>query len=135
MDWKGYNRLIGETVEKVFINPDKDFMRLQYNKGYIEIRAEGDCCSYSWIEHIENVEYLIGATIISVEDIDMPDLGAMSNHECVKYYGLKIVTTKGSVQLDYRNSSNGYYGGDLDIMVCQCQHVTQIDLNEVTEDF
>lgn len=135
MDWKGYGRLTGKTVEKVFINSEKNFMRLQYDKGYIDITAEGDCCSYSWIEHVENIWALINATIISVEDIDMPDLGDMDEHEYVQYYGLKIITTKGAIQFDYRNSSNGYYGGNLGITENEYQHVPQTDFTEVTEDF
>lgn len=29
------------------------------------------------------------------------------------YYGCKITTGKGYALIDYRNSSNGYYGGSL----------------------
>ncbi len=131
------DKLVNKTIEKVFINPSNDFMRLQYDKGYIDIIAEGDCCSHSWIEHVENVEALIGATVISVENIDMPDLGDTDEDkdEYIKYYGLKITTTKGSVQFDYRNSSNGYYGGSLEISDNECIHTPQTDFKELTEDF
>ena len=75
------DKLVNKVIDKVFINPDKDLMRLQYDKGYIDMVAEGDCCSHSWIEHVENIKNLIGASIISVENIDMPDLGEMPGHD------------------------------------------------------
>jgi len=46
----------------------------------------------------------------------MPNLGNIDgvyrkNPDCVAYYGLKITTEKGRAMIDYRNDSNGYYGG------------------------
>ena len=43
----------------------------------------------------------------------MPDLGDMPDCDCVQYYGAKITTNKGDMVIDYRNDSNGYYGGDI----------------------
>lgn len=48
----------------------------------------------------------------------MPNLGDIPTAyepqvECVAYYGLKITTEKGRAVIDYRNDSNGYYGGSL----------------------
>ena len=36
--------------------------------------------------------------------------------EYIQYYGLKITTNKSRCTIDYRNSSNGYYGGYLDLV-------------------
>jgi hypothetical protein len=36
-----------------------------------------------------------------------------SEYEIIAFYGLKITTDKGDIIIDYRNSSNGYYGGNL----------------------
>jgi hypothetical protein len=43
----------------------------------------------------------------------MPDLGEMPDRDVVAYYGLKVTTDKGEMVVDYRNDSNGYYGGSL----------------------
>jgi hypothetical protein len=40
----------------------------------------------------------------------MPDV------DVVAYYGLKITTETGIAVLDYRNDSNGYYGGSLEVV-------------------
>jgi len=67
----------------------------------------------TWVEHIEMPALCLPAKVISVHDLDMPNLGEMPNREVVAYYGLKIITDKGDIIIDYRNDSNGYYGGDL----------------------
>lgn len=54
-------------------------------------------------------------TVRAVEHIDMPDLGSTNEDACIAYYGMKITTEKGRCVIDYRNSSNGYYGGSLEL--------------------
>ena len=77
--------------------------------------AVGDCCSHTFIESVIEPSALTpGATIVDVRDILMPDQPYdESIHECLEFYGLAIHTTKGIAIIDYRNSSNGYYGGNL----------------------
>ena len=41
------------------------------------------------------------------------DLGDMPGCDVVAYYGCKISTNRGEILIDYRNDSNGYYGGSL----------------------
>ena len=58
------------------------------------------------------------AKVISVNDIEMPNLGQpdedeTDEDETIAYYGCKICTDKGDIIIDYRNESNGYYGGGL----------------------
>lgn len=104
------NPLIGKTVAAVFVAKDKGAIRFDLGDETIIVRADGDCCSHSWIENVQGVEQLIGSPVVSVEDIDMPDLGN-GDSECITYYGCKITTRKGFCVIDFRNESNGYYGG------------------------
>jgi len=48
------------------------------------------------------------ARILEVVDLNLPQ----SSDE-LALYGLKLTTDKGDLVLDYRNESNGYYGGSL----------------------
>lgn len=107
------NPLNGRIITSVNIAEDKQAIQFMTTDGPVMARCDGDCCSYTWIEHIENVAALIDARVTFAEDIDMPDIGDMPDREVVSYYGLKIVTDKGTAILDYRNESNGYYGGCL----------------------
>lgn len=51
----------------------------------------------------------------------MPDLGNIKTEhcehpDCIRYYGLRIVTDKGRAVIDFRNNSNGYYGGSIKLL-------------------
>lgn len=107
------NMLIGKTLTGIKLAKDSQAILFQTTDGDIVARTDGDCCSYSWVENIENTVREYPAVILSSEDIDMPDLGGMEDNEVVQYYGLKIVTDRGHIIIDYRNNSNGYYGGNL----------------------
>ena len=107
------NPLIGKKVVAVHLAEDKKAIKFDVEGGEpIVARADGDCCSQSWIEYVETPENLLG-TVVAVEDVDMPDKGSPDEYEVIAYYGCKIATEKGSCLLDYRNESNGYYGGNL----------------------
>lgn len=113
------NPLIGKIVHAVFISEDGGAIRFDLNGGdeTIIARADGDCCSHSWIEEIQGVEQLLGSPVVSVEDVTLrepedktagPEYG-----DYTQFYGCKITTQKGYAMIDYRNNSNGYYGGSL----------------------
>lgn len=122
--------LVGKKITGVEMTSDSQAVRfIVEGREAITYIAEGDCCSSTWIAHFEGVERLIGATVVSLEDIGMPqsayderteerEEGSSSRLKedagfDIKYYGLEIRTDKGSAVIDYRNSSNGYYGGSL----------------------
>lgn len=109
------NPLVGKKVVAVHLASDGGAIKFDV-EGHEPIiaHADGDCCSHSWIEYVETPENLLG-TVTAVEDVDLgkPD-ESNEEHECLRFYGCKIHTERGSSLLDYRNSSNGYYGGSLE---------------------
>lgn len=107
------NPLIGKKVVAVFLATDGGAIRFDVEGGEsIVAHADGDCCSHSWIEYVETPENLLG-TVSAVEDVDLGKEPDTTNYEYCQFYGCKIYTEKGSSLLDYRNESNGYYGGSL----------------------
>ncbi len=74
--------------------------------------AVGDCCSHSWFEHVD-FDAMKDAEVTSeledsgyaCEDID--------EYDVLKTYQYTLKTTKGHCDVEMRNSSNGYYGGDI----------------------
>lgn len=107
------NPLVGKNVMAVSLAEDGGAIKFEIEDGQsLVVKVDGDCCSHSWIEHVEAPENMLG-TVTAVEDVDMPDLGNQPDHDSMKYYGCKIHTDKGSSLIDYRNDSNGYYGGML----------------------
>ena len=105
--------LIGKTITGLKIASDKKALLIQTSNGDCTVRVDGDCCSNSWIEHIELPALGFPALVSDVRDLEMPDLGSPSEDEVIAYYGCKIVTDRGDIIIDYRNESNGYYGGNL----------------------
>ncbi len=112
-------KILGRKLEKVVLSGNKDNIELYFQDGgpNFYFWVEADCCSSSWIEHLELPGNIEGAVLLSVADSD----NITQNHEssepeswesiCV--YNTSFKTDKGEIVLEYRNSSNGYYGGSL----------------------
>jgi hypothetical protein len=108
--------LVGKTITGIKIADDRQALMFQTPQGDCVVHTDADCCSYTWIEHIELPALGFPAVVSKVEDINMPDGAAShfySDSDVLAYYGCKITTDKGEIVIDYRNSSNGYYGGSL----------------------
>lgn len=126
-----FDDIIGKQVESVALDASADRIAFKFQDGFERsYGVEGDCCSRSWIEHLEMPDDVKGAVIQSVDDSDgVP----WDNHECVSdehddnyrvtkegcgheslaVYNTRFRTNKGDIVLEYRNDSNGYYGGYL----------------------
>jgi len=107
------NPLIGKTLTGIKIADDKMAILFQTTEGDVVARTDGDCCSHTWVESIENTVRDFPALVSAVENLNMPDRGSPDEYDVVAYYGCKITTDRGVIVIDYRNSSNGYYGGNL----------------------
>jgi hypothetical protein len=118
-----YNKakFLGKKIERV--EHDKDNLRFFFEDGKKWfLQAEGDCCSYTWIEHLEKPSDadLKGATLLDVfESSPVEDNDGKvdaDDDECIQFYLTTFRTSVGDIQVDYRNSSNGYYGGSLETL-------------------
>lgn len=110
------NPLVGKTITKIEIAADRQALRFVLTDGEVVVDVDADCCSYSWVEHVELPALGFPAAVLSVNDIDMPEGAGSSFHpgnDVLQFYGCKIVTDRGEIVIDYRNDSNGYYGGSL----------------------
>ncbi len=115
------------------IEPNQGMMFYFGNNEGISFECSAECCSEGWIEHIEGSENLLDATVLSVEEVpeqEIPDGDPrkLSTHDVLLIYFLKIKTTKGYVDIDYRNDSNGYYGTHLNWKSCK-KHISSPDGN------
>jgi len=74
--------------------------------------AYGDCCSESWVESTDPLEELAGATVTRIEQSETQNVdGTRQEYDTVDF--VTLVTDKGYWKLEFRNSSNGYYGGSM----------------------
>lgn len=96
----------------MMIADDKKALLFRTSEGDIIAKADGDCCSSTWIEHVEKPALGFPAVVVSVDALDRgPD--EEQDYGRIAHYGCKITTDRGEIIIDYRNESNGYYGGNL----------------------
>jgi hypothetical protein len=110
-------KLIGKKINSISINDDQSILSFDTGQGQVNYIARGDCCSESWFADITGVSALIGGTIAAVESVSMGDYNVRDGRgrqDIDVAYGYKLTTDKGRADIVFRNSSNGYYGGELD---------------------
>ncbi len=106
--------LVGKTVNKVYISDDKELLKFEINDGEsVVYHAEKDCCNDVWFNHVNGLQNLIGATVISVYDKPDIDNATPTRQDMDIVYGWTVITVNGYFDVEMRNSSNGYYGGSL----------------------
>lgn len=110
------NKLIGKTIVGMKISAEKDALLFEVEGGgQLMAIVDGDCCSTSWVEAVELPALGFPFTITAVENLELNKDGVWNEdgYEFVQFYGSKVSTDKGDMVIDYRNESNGYYGGDI----------------------
>lgn len=109
--------LKGKLIKRVRVSDCQHVISFSTNEGDISYRALGDCCSESWFADITGVDCLIGSIVLDVNKVPMDgynvDDGRGRQEEDIAY-GYKIITDKGYCYIVFRNSSNGYYGGEIE---------------------
>lgn len=115
----------GRTLLGVELSEDRQHLTLRFADGEDRYRADGDCCSSTWVEHLTVPDLGDGALVTGIKDSNWNSTPATPEQyeESRKHqewlgvlvvYQSAIVTTKGEVIIEYRNDSNGYYGGWLE---------------------
>ena len=106
--------VVGQTVASVALADDKGSVLLRFadGRGLYGV-AEGDCCSSSWIEHAV-IPKLPAEVLAMPEDVDM-DTDQWDENECelTQFYESRIRLSTGILAIEFRNESNGYYGGSI----------------------
>lgn len=131
-----YLPLVGRKLKSVKVINDRGTLVFEFADGAISYLATGDCCSHTWIEHLEVPAGIEGAEISGVTDHPVIDATEDNDknpitspesdwyqreHECLQLYQTVFHTNKGDISTEYRNSSNGYYGGRLELIAYTCK--------------
>jgi len=131
--------LLGKTITKVQMLGN-DYIAFTTDTGkVIEYDAYGDCCSISWFAHIDNLKALIGNKINSVEARKMwtkeeiKKAESEGDYEVLALYGYLLKTNKGTCDIEFRNDSNGYYGGSADLITLSKKQ--RKELKTIKKDF
>lgn len=121
--WAKFNTIVGKPLRTVELDSDGEYVVFSFHDGSTaRYGVEGDCCSSSWIEHLSVPKDVDGAVIQEVKDSEGADAtpeqeaearGRNGYVDVLYVYHTSFVTDKGEIILEYRNDSNGYYGGSL----------------------
>ena len=126
-----------KIVKDVLISKDKTLIVFVCTTGNYAFQTEGDCCSHSWIEHLSGIRTLKSKKPIErVTDIAMPPAESCNDYDVIKTYGVQFdIAGKGHFTIEYRNSSNGYYGGSIEFCNGGISDKTMSELTSVKKDF
>ena len=110
--------LIGHIIRALYVAPGEEQLAFVTDTATITYGTDADVCSETWFADVLGVNALLGATVTAVEDLQLPagydaQNDGRTRQEEDDVYGHTIVTDRGRCTVIYRNSSNGYYGGNL----------------------
>lgn len=103
---------------------DKQIFSVEYTEeklifniehGAIVFLAVGECCSSSYIESLDNPEIFNNAKFISAESVE-GETKENDEGDYLNWTFYKFKTDKGMCTLSFRNESNGYYDGHLELV-------------------
>ncbi len=125
--------LEGKTISRVLMNDDDTVIVFETTTGEkIIYEAQGDCCSESWFSSIIGLKNLLGQQVIEVTE--RPEIGDLESErqENDILYGYFIRMKNGVTEIEFRNASNGYYGGWCELW---SGVLNTMLLHEITVDF
>ncbi len=141
-----FNVLVGKRINGLFIGDSAWALVFRdINGRHYCFRTENDCCNTVWFNHVNGVatvlgegnvfDILRGAMVTGVESKGWTDDRTDEDGYDVIQDGFwTIATDRGYIDLEVRNSHNGYYGGSV-VYDEESDLGTIEDLRAVTEDF
>ena len=141
-----FNVLVGKRINGLFIGDSAWALVFRdINGRHYCFRTENDCCNTVWFNHVNGVETVLGegnvfdilrgAMVTGVESKGWTDDRTDEDGYDVIQDGFwTIATDRGYIDLEVRNSHNGYYGGSV-VYDEESDLGTIEDLRELTKDF
>ena len=130
-----FGQLIGKIIEKVYISNDKSSLIFETEDSeFHHYTAFGDCCNSVWFSHFNGIYDIIHQKVQSVESKDWMDVdgGYIGDDSCEESCMWTLSTNRGRIDIEVRNSHNGYYGGSVSHSLAD--GVTPL-YSEIIEDF
>lgn len=145
--------LVGKLVTNIYVSNDESFMKFDIkDEQPIIYKAYGDCCSETWFADIlvgyrfhnkDRENYPL--EVVGCEELDIPEwlqeviaADGRGRQDSDTVYGFKLTfkdhawrpVVEHDLAIVFRNSSNGYYGGEV-ILADQQNKYTKEALEDV----
>lgn len=142
-----FNNLIGHRINGIFLGNSNWTMLIRTTEGkFFRYDTENDCCNSVWVNHITGVDILgegnefdllRGALVTGAEDKGWSEnRDDEEGYEVVQDGFWTIRTDRGYIDVEVRNSHNGYYGGSFSLNEHEDDKIGDIEgLEQVTKDF
>lgn len=139
-----FNGLVGKRINGIFLGNSSWTLVFRTTEGkYHRFDTSNDCCNSVWVNHITGVDavgsgdsfdLIRGALVTGAEDKGWGENRSDEDeYEVVQDGFWTLRTDRGWIDIEVRNSHNGYYGGSFDESGDEISDIT--DLVQVTEDF
>ena len=139
-----FKNLVGKRINGIFLGNDNWTLVFRTVGGeYFRYNTEKDCCNSVWFNHITGVgvvgegnsfDLIRGALVLDIEDKGWgEDRSDEDGYEVVQDGFWTIRTDRGYIDIEVRNSHNGYYGGRLSESEPELASID--DLQPVLQDF
>lgn len=113
---KDKNKLVGKKITEA-VQLRADTLRFTFvDNEELYLTTGSECCSTSWVEHFDAPTFPNNGTpILEVAEFPVNEAENPGKHDCLQVYQTHFRTAFGNIRVEYRNCSNGYYGGSLDL--------------------
>jgi hypothetical protein len=135
-----WTTLVGRTVRRLLVGDTledaESMLVFETDRGDRVLVTDADCCSVTWFADILGVDRLLGHTVRGAIVVDMPETpeDGRTRQEYDQQYGARLTTDAGYVDIVYRNSSNGFYGGGCSLADGKARTRAE-NLREITADW
>ena len=139
-----FRNLIGKRINGVFLANDDWTLVFRTTDGeYHRYDTSNDCCNSVWVNHITGLnilgegnsfDLLKGVLVTGAEDKGWGEnRSGEDDYDVVQDGFWTLRTDRGYIDIEVRNSHNGYYGGSFEFNDDGIKGIS--DLREVREDF
>jgi hypothetical protein len=105
-----FTEALGKTISKMELTSDDELELFFTDETKLVISDQGQsCCESRYMRTDDNLEEYVGATLISGEVKEAPNMPDEYGEHEVQF--LEIMTSKGPLTMSSHNEHNGYYGG------------------------
>lgn len=139
-----FNVLVGKRINGLMIGNDAWTLVFRAIDGKCyRFDTGNDCCNTVWFNHVTGInilgdgntfDLLRGALVTGIEYKDFAQQPESDGYEVIDDAFITIRTDRGYIDLEVRNSHNGYYGGSITYNENDSLDDVE-DLVAVTDDF